>query len=563
MNVHVGEVIDGKYRVERIINRSAMSIVAAVVHATTNERYALKLLLPDLATDDECVARFIREARAASRIESEHVARVSDVGELRSGIPYIVMELLEGVDLGALLTSAGPLPAEVVVGYILQGCAGVGEAHARGFVHRDLKPSNLFLTHREDGSALVKVLDFGIAKAVGESDAPHTPVVTLTHAVFGSVAYMSPEQIRSAKTVDYRTDVWALGVIAFELLTGRIPFDADTSGGILAAIVADEPPRLRDLRPDVDEALERVVSRCLEKDANRRFSSVADLALALEAAASERDSVVSVERIPRPAALPAATEETLKRANDVQMTPARTLPEIVQHHSRAGTTGHLVVTHRGRKGRLWFDRGAVCHAATASRLGPEAFHEIMRWSSGECQMHVGVRAPTRTIHAEWRELLLESFLRIDALAQRALASNQATQRWSNNDTEPPMATAEIRSVKVALTKLARMAGFIGAALVDSETGTLLSSEGRSSIDLVEMAAANSELLRAKRRTVQHLALHDETIEDIVISLDEEYHLIRPLGSRPELFFYVALDRAHANLASARLALASVERDALL
>jgi serine/threonine-protein kinase len=301
-----GDVIAEKYRVERILGVGGMGVVFAVTHLQLGEPYAIKCLLPRAAADPEAIERFMREARAAVRIKSEHIARVSDVGQLANGSPYILMEYLTGRDLSDVLRERGSLSIHDAVEYVLQACTGIAEAHALGIVHRDLKPSNLFLTQRLDGASLVKVLDFGISKATADS-APHKPSLTQTASVFGSPAYMSPEQIRSAKNVDFRTDVWALGVILYELLAGQTPFVAETSGGLLSAIAADEPPRMRERRPDVSEELEAVVSRCLEKKVQNRFQSVSAMASALEPFRGA-GSLVSVGRIRRLSAAPSARD---------------------------------------------------------------------------------------------------------------------------------------------------------------------------------------------------------------------------------------------------------------
>lgn len=310
--LRAGDVVADKYRVERMLGMGGMGVVFAVTHLQIGEPYAIKCLLPRAAADPEAVERFMREARAAVRIKSEHIARVSDVGQLPDGSPYILMEYLTGRDLADVLRERGPLSIRDAVEYVLQACTGVAEAHALGIVHRDLKPANLFLTQRLDGVSLVKVLDFGISKALGDS-APHKPSLTQTSSVFGSPAYMSPEQIRSAKNVDFRTDVWALGVILYELLAGQTPFVAETSGGLLSAIAADEPQRLRDRRPDVSDALEAVVSRCLEKKVHNRFQSVSEVASALEPFRGA-GSLVSVGRIRRLSAAPSSPDVTIATA---------------------------------------------------------------------------------------------------------------------------------------------------------------------------------------------------------------------------------------------------------
>ncbi|MBX3198420.1 MAG: response regulator [Labilithrix sp.] len=272
-----------------------------------------------------------------------------------------------------------------------------------------------------------------------------------------------------------------------------------------------------------------------------------------------------------------------------------TLPDIVQLYVLSSATGQLVVNHRAGEGRLWFDRGAVLHAVTANARGDEAFYEIMMWSGGEFRMRVGARAPERSIQSDWQELLIESCRRIDEQRRReeseASLDDEAptsTRGWSQvppsldsnvdaffdqftvddaSSTEPattapsPLQTAtEVdMNIKDSLAKLNQIDGFVGAALVDSESGMLLGSEGGGGLNLEVAAAGNTEVVRAKRKTMNNLAIKDG-IEDILISLGKQYHIIRPLRSRNTLFFYVALDRGRANLAMARIALADVEKD---
>jgi serine/threonine-protein kinase len=260
-----------------VIGEGGMGAVVAAEHVELGGKVAIKFLHPHLAQEGEVHERFIREAKVAVQLRSEHVVRVLDAGKTPNGLPYIVMDLLEGADLGATI-SAGPLPIPLAVTCILQASEALAEAHAQGIVHRDIKPANLWLAQRRDGAPSVKVLDFGISKLIpNDRDAAG---ITDTKASFGSPAYMSPEQIRSAKRVDHRTDVWALGVVLFELLTTKLPFDADNVAGILAAIISDPPLPLRQLRPDAPPELERVIYAMLEKDPNRRVS-LADVALAL------------------------------------------------------------------------------------------------------------------------------------------------------------------------------------------------------------------------------------------------------------------------------------------
>ncbi|HVY44541.1 MAG TPA: serine/threonine-protein kinase, partial [Minicystis sp.] len=274
--VAIGAHIAGKYVVERILGRGGMGVVAAARHLELDEAVAIKFLRPEALGDDVSVQRFVREGRAAAKIKSEHVARVFDVGRLEpSGAPYLVMELLDGLDLGELVKQKGPLPVDVAVAYVLQASEALAAAHAAGIVHRDLKPSNLFLTHRLDGSPLVKVIDFGISKIVGREGEGD---MTASAMMMGSPHYMAPEQMKSARDVDARADVWALGGILHALLTGRAPFPASTVMGVYDLILKG-PPALG--RVDVPTPLEAAVQRCLALEPSKRFASVAELAAAL------------------------------------------------------------------------------------------------------------------------------------------------------------------------------------------------------------------------------------------------------------------------------------------
>ncbi|HEU4406130.1 MAG TPA: serine/threonine-protein kinase [Polyangiaceae bacterium] len=280
-----GDVVAGKYVLEREIGRGGLGVVVAAQHAVLRQRVALKFLRPEFVREPEAVGRFLREAQAAARMRGEHVARVMDAGILETGEAFLVMEHLEGRDLAAALDAEGPLPVEDAVDYLLQACEAVAEAHALGIVHRDLKPANLFLTRAPDGSAFVKVLDFGLSKlAAAES----RDSLTADHQVLGSPHFMSPEQMRSSRNVDARSDVWALGAVLFTLLAGQYPFEGRLLTEICAAILGGELRRLRDLRPDVPESLEAIVARCLRTAPEARYESVAALAAALEPFAPQR-----------------------------------------------------------------------------------------------------------------------------------------------------------------------------------------------------------------------------------------------------------------------------------
>jgi serine/threonine-protein kinase len=296
--VRPGDVLADKYRVERVLGRGGMGVVVAAHHIQLDERVALKFLLPEALGHPEAVARFVREARAAVKIKGEHVARVSDVGTLPDGAPYIVMEYLEGRDLAQWLEERGPLGLEQAVEFTLQACVAVAEAHGLGIVHRDLKPANLFCVLRADGVPSIKVLDFGISKMLDTAPAsdPSAMSITKTANAVGSPFYMSPEQVQRARDVDTRTDIWALGVILFELLTGKTPFMGEAFGERPLKNANETPPSLRAYRPELPAALDPVVLRCLEKDRARRYPDVAELAVALEPFAPPRARAI-VERI--------------------------------------------------------------------------------------------------------------------------------------------------------------------------------------------------------------------------------------------------------------------------
>jgi serine/threonine protein kinase len=277
--VNVGEMLAGKYRVERVLGAGGMGVVVLARHVQLDQRVAVKFLLAQSLTNAKVVARFDREARAVVKLKSEHVARVLDVGTMETGAPYIVMEYLEGEDLSQTIERRGALPVAEAVDFLLQACEALAEAHAMGIVHRDLKPGNLFLTTRVDGKSLIKVLDFGISKVEG---ARENLVLTQTAEVVGSPKYMSPEQLRASRLADARSDIWSLGVILYELLTADVPFVAETLAHLCALVISEEPRPLRALRPDVSAGIEAIITRCLEKDPAKRFQNVSDLAMALD-----------------------------------------------------------------------------------------------------------------------------------------------------------------------------------------------------------------------------------------------------------------------------------------
>jgi serine/threonine-protein kinase len=299
IGVRVGEVIGGKYRIDRFIGSGSMGVVVGAHHLQLDQRVAIKFLSTMSVIDANVVARFAREARAAAKITSAHVARVIDVGALENGAPYIVMEYLEGWDLAAWVRERGPLPVAQAVDFLLQGCEAIAEAHGLGIIHRDLKPANFFVSRSADGQYSVKVLDFGISKVTGTSASSGDMSMTSTQTLLGSPLYMSPEQMVASRDVDEGTDIWSLGVILHELLTGHPPFNGDSIPEVCIKVATQDPAPLRFTRSDCPRPLEGVMRKCLEKERAKRYATVADLAEALVEYGSERgwDSARRISRV--------------------------------------------------------------------------------------------------------------------------------------------------------------------------------------------------------------------------------------------------------------------------
>jgi len=276
-----GDVIADKYEVVGILGAGGVAYVIAAIHRELGEMVALKFLRPESLAYEDVVARFASEARAVARIKSEHVAHVLDVGSMPDGTPFIVMEYLEGQDLADVLGERRRLPVKVAVDYVLQACEALACAHAAGIVHRDIKPENLFLMQQAGSVEIVKVLDFGISKSVMAAVETHGRKAAKTTLPMGTPGYMSPEQIRACGNVDARTDIWALGCVLSELLTGKSTFEAPTQVQLGAVILERDPIALRKMLPEAPAELEAVILRCLAKDPDQRYQDVAELAVAL------------------------------------------------------------------------------------------------------------------------------------------------------------------------------------------------------------------------------------------------------------------------------------------
>ena len=277
-------VLASKYRLLQQIGEGGMGVVHLGEHLELKTRVAIKLLQPKLASDSTARARFLREARLAASIEGEHSARIHDVGTDDEGRPYMVMEHLVGETADARLVREGKIPLQEAATIVMQLLDAVSEAHAKGLVHRDLKPGNVFLTERTGEATWVKVVDFGISKATFPEHGGSSPSLTLTEprTLLGSPEYMSPEQLRDSASVDARSDIWACGIVLFELLSGKVPFEAPTLADLYVRIVSGTPRTLADVGVSgVPAAITRLIERCLRKAKEERPQSAYEVAVAL------------------------------------------------------------------------------------------------------------------------------------------------------------------------------------------------------------------------------------------------------------------------------------------
>jgi hypothetical protein len=309
-SIERGTVLLGKYRVDSVIGQGGMGQVVKAWHLGLDEEVAIKMLRDDVAMADETIARFIREAQATAKLKSEHIARIIDVGRFGDGKPYLVMEFLEGQDVGQLIAEQGRLQPSLAIDLVIQVCEALAEAHSLGIVHRDIKPTNLFLTSRPDGSVLLKILDFGISKSPAGSELS----LTQTWSLLGSPAYMSPEQMRSARHVDARTDVWSLGAVLYEAIEGHLPFQAESFSEMCVMVAVDPPAPMTATPP----ALVPIIERCLAKNPGERYASVADLGGDLASLAREPDKAQElVDRMHR-----------MLRRGALRRTPAAGVPLV-------------------------------------------------------------------------------------------------------------------------------------------------------------------------------------------------------------------------------------------
>ncbi|HKY37278.1 MAG TPA: serine/threonine-protein kinase [Polyangiaceae bacterium] len=370
--VRAGEVVAEKYRVQETLGVGGMGVVVAARDTVLERRVAIKFLLPRLAGSETAVQRFVREARAATRITSEHVVRLLEIDKLPNGTPFFVMEYLEGRDLRAVLRDDGPLMPSTAVDYLLQALQAVAEGHLKGIVHRDIKPGNLFLTTRADGTPLIKVLDFGIAKRLEQPDeVEHDSLTSSDDVRLGSPAYMPPEQLQDPRDVDTRSDIWSIGATLYELVSGKPPFEGPSYVELVSRILSAPLKPISGRQPAqlLPDGLEEVLKKCLEKSRTLRYANAAELATAL-ARFGSLDARMSLTRVTGLQSLPSPQAQGPRTISDSGPTCTTTLsvadvtPSSQRHEESAKSTADV------RPNRSWVvvaGTAAIVAAALALR----------------------------------------------------------------------------------------------------------------------------------------------------------------------------------------------------
>jgi serine/threonine-protein kinase len=381
-----GELIDGKYQVIARIAEGGMGLVLRAKHLDLGRHVAIKVMRPEHAHNEEVILRMLAEARTAASLRSPHVNRVLDFGRLRSGAPYIVLEYLEGSDLCQLLNQRGCFPAKQSADIVLQACEALAEAHALGIVHRDLKPENLFLSEEPGAELELKILDFGISKTPASRLSGR--VLTNPWQVMGSPTYMAPEQMKQSSVVDARADIWALGVVLYELCTAQPPFDADVPTAIFRLVLEEEPPPPRSIVPALPEGLEEVILKCLRKDVVERYQTVVELATALAPFGSDPNRAERIRRVANASA-----------ARQTAISLAQTHPAPIPSTPMALVTSHPASTSEPnlRPRRRW---GRIALAGALVALAGTAGYWTVTGSAGEVVGPRAALAPPAAAHPE-------------------------------------------------------------------------------------------------------------------------------------------------------------------
>jgi serine/threonine-protein kinase len=391
-----GSILLGKYRIDELIGTGGMGNVVRASHLYLHQPVAIKLLLPQMVENESTVQRFLREAQATVKLRSEHIARVMDVGTTPDGIPFMVMEFLEGSDLNQILRHHGPQQPAIVVDLMLQACEGIAEAHALGIIHRDIKPSNFFITRRPDGSMLLKILDFGISKTpIGYDE------LTGTQTVIGTPSYMAPEQMKSGRSADPRSDIWSIGVVMYQLMNGRPPFSGESYADLVLKVGLEPPsPMLVPLPAGLGEA----IFCCLEKDPGARHQTVGDLARMLAPYATDpisgsQSAMRTMRILQQRGALQGFPGSPLTAGGGL-VTPIPISPAQLTPHSWPPSQGTSVsrgagqVTYQSRGGRGWMI-AAVAGLCVLAGGGGYAISQMSRAERDPGGPHVMAPPPSQ------------------------------------------------------------------------------------------------------------------------------------------------------------------------
>jgi serine/threonine protein kinase len=432
-----GQIVD-RYEITRRIGGGGMGEVYEARHTKLRRRFAIKFLRPHLTLRPEILTRFTREARAAGSLESEHLTATIDLGETADGTPYIVMEYLDGEDLARLLARTGQLSVQRAIGIAIQTCRGLSVAHGRGIVHRDLKPSNLFVSRHSDGTDLVRVLDFGIAK-LNSLDVDESTLVTSEGQLLGTPAYMAPEQARGLPGLDEGVDVYAVGAILYEMLSGQKAHPGRARNEVLYHVLTQPIARLASLRSDVPDELVRIVERALASNPRDRYASVDDLAVRLEVFAPRRQSAEHANTAA------AADESTLAIADSIA--PHNSMP-VAPHSVRiSGSIGRAVLLLIAAGVLVLVARVAVKHAEQDVRLLRAGF------GLGELPLRAALN-PNRftapgssdgSASAEENSVSQQA----STTTQKARAPNSATRKTPATRKSPPSRTSAGESAGAA------------------------------------------------------------------------------------------------------------------